>query len=117
MNYNVLTYCIYLPIISFIMIKVGHLFYMHGELFLLNLFNQNKSLVKSINNILLIGYYLINLGYAIITISYWDQLHSVLDIINSMSDTLGKIIMILSALHFNNIFCLTYFIKSKSVKQ
>ena len=60
------------------MIYVGWLFYTYGELFLFNIFND-KSLVKSINNLLLIGYYLVNLGYAIITIAYWEVINSIPD--------------------------------------
>lgn len=117
MNYNILAYGIYLPIISFIMIKVGYLFYKYGEIFLLNLFKQNLSLVKSINNILLVGYYLINIGYAIITIAYWETLDSFSKIINTISYHLGIIIIGLAILHYNNVLCLTYLVKSKTFKQ
>ena len=113
MNYNTITYLIYLPIISFIMLKVGWLFYKNGEVFLLNLFNQNKPLVTSINKLLLIGYYLLNIGYAILTIAYWEHLESVTDIINSLSKTLGRIIIVLALMHYNNIFILKYINKQK----
>lgn len=113
MNYNVITYCIYLPIISFIMVKVGWLFYKNGEVFLLNLFNNNQELVRSINNLLLIGYYLTNIGYAIITISYWDNVNSVYEMVNSLSHTIGKITLLLALLHYNNIFWLKQLNKSK----
>lgn len=106
MNYNVITYSIYLPIICLIMIKVGWVVYKNGEIFLTNLFNHNKNLAKSINRILLIGYYLTNIGYAIITIAYWKNITSLQGIIGSLTDTLGKIILLLAILHYNNIFWL-----------
>ncbi len=99
------------------MIKVGWLFYKHGEVFLLNLCETNYALAKSINNLLLIGYYLINLGYAIITLAYWENIQSINEMINTLSTTLGRIIILLAVLHYNNVFCLTYLIKSKSLKQ
>lgn len=117
MNYNLVTYSIYIPIIFFIMIKIGWLFYKHGEIFLLNLFEHNMSLVKSINNILLIGYYLLNLGYAIISIAYWELINSISGIINTLSNHLGIIIIGLAVLHYNNVLCLTYLVKSKTLKQ
>ena len=117
MNYNILAYAIYLPIIAVIMVKVGWLFYTHGELFLLNLFQQDQSIVKPINNLLLIGYYLLNLGYAIITIAYWEKIDTVQDIFNTLSYHLGIIIIGLSILHYNNVLCLTYLVKSKTIKQ
>ena len=117
MNYNILAYCIFIPIIFYKIIKVGWLFYSHGEIFLLNLFQQKKSIVKNINNILLMGYYRINLGYAIITISYWEKINSFSETINSITYHLGIIIIGLALLHYNNIICLTYIIKSKNLKQ
>lgn len=117
MSFNLITYCIYLPIICFIMIKVGWLFYTNGELFLLNLFHQNVPLVKSINNLLLIGYYLTNIGYAITTISYWESINTVIELINSLTTTLGKIILLLAILHYNNIFWLKRITKTKILNQ
>ncbi len=117
MNYNILSYIIYLTIIFYIMVYVGWLFYKNGEVFLLDLFNNNKSLVKSINNILLIGYYLIKLGYAVITIAYWEEITSTLQMLNGLSYHLGIIIIGLAVLHYNNVFCLNYLVKSKILNQ
>lgn len=117
MNYNLLAYSIYLPLISFIMLKVGWIIYKHGEVFLLNLFDNNKTLVTSINNILLIGYYLTNIGYAIITISLWDNLTNYIELINSLTLTSGRIILLLALLHYNNIFWLKYIHKINILNQ
>lgn len=115
MNYNILTYSIYLPIIFFIMIKIGWLFYKHGEVYLIYLFQQNNNLVKSLNQILLIGYYLINLGYAIYSIAYWEHVNSTTQLINTLSYHLGIIIIGLAIMHYNNVFWLTFFVKSKTL--
>ena len=115
MNYNIISYIIYLPIISFIMIYIGWLFYSHGEIFLQNLFN-NESLAKNINNLLLMGYYLVNLGYAIITISYWETIDSFPEMLNMLSNHLGIIIIGLALLHYNNVFWLNYLVNHKSLK-
>ena len=98
------------------MIKVGWLFYKHGEIYLMYLYNDTL-FVKSINNILLIGYYLINLGYAIITIAYWENVDSFFEMLNTLFNHLGKIVIGLAVLHYNNILCLNYLIKSKTLKQ
>lgn len=116
MNYNILTYSIYLPIIVLIMVKVGWMFYKHGEIFLLHIFDQNISLVKSINNLLLIGYYLVNLGYAVISIAYWETVESVIQMFNTLGEHLGIIITALALLHFNNVLLLNYLVKSKTLK-
>ena len=116
MNYNIVTYSIYLPIIAFIMVKIGWLFYNHGEVFLLNIFEENTALVKSINNLLLIGYYLVNLGYAVFSLAYWETVESVIQIFNTLGEHLGTIIIALALLHYNNVFLLNYLVKSKTLK-
>jgi hypothetical protein len=92
------------------------MFYKNGEIFLLNIFKDER-LVININNLLLLGYYLINLGYVVMTISNWEKMNNTIDIINSLTHTIGKIIIILAILHYNNVFWLTHITKSKIIKQ
>ena len=117
MNLNIITYSLYLPIISLITIKTGWSLYKNGELFLVALFNNDKAMVERINKILLIGYYLVNLGYAVITISYWESITTEIELINSLTFTLGKLILILAILHYNNIFWLKQLKKTNLLKQ
>ena len=117
MNYNIISYIIYIPLIFFITIKVGWLFYKHGEIFLTTIFENNIPLVKNVNNLLLTGYYLVNLGYSIITISYWNKINNTIELINVMSTTLGVIIILLALLHYNNIFWLKHLTQSNILKQ
>lgn len=111
MNYNLLSYTIYLPIIAFIMLRVGWLFHKNGEVFLMNLMPNNIQMVKNVNNLLLIGYYLLNLGYAILTISNWELIKSSIQMINTLTYIIGKIMLLLSILHYNNVFWLNYLTK------
>jgi len=99
------------------MIKIGWLVHKNGAVFLLNLFSGNVELTNSINRILLIGYYLTNIGYAIITIAYWRNITSIADIFSSLSTTLGKIILLLAILHYNNLFWLKRITKTKILNQ
>ncbi|WP_179008744.1 hypothetical protein [Winogradskyella forsetii] len=99
------------------MLKVGWLFYKNGDVFLSHLFNQNKPLVTSINKLLLIGYYLLNIGYAILTIAYWEHLENAIDMINSLSITIGRIVILLAIMHYNNIVILKYVTKQKLLNQ
>jgi hypothetical protein len=99
------------------MVKVGWLFYTNGEVFLLHLYKQDETIVKPINNLLLIGYYLTNLGYAIITVTYWEHIQSIPEILSTLSAHLGIIIIGLAVLHYNNVLCLNYLVKSKRILQ
>jgi len=93
------------------MIKIGWVFYKNGEIFLYSIFKNDPIIVKNINNMLLIGYYLINLGYATVTISCWEHIYTIEQLISFLAEVLGKIILILAIMHYNNIFWLNYLSK------
>lgn len=111
MNYNLIAYLIYLPMAMFITINIGWLFYKNGKVFLMAIFQNNIDLVNYINKVLLLGYYLINIGYSIVIISFWKHLESWPNIIQSISKNIGMIILILAILHYNNLFWINYITK------
>lgn len=113
-NYNIYTYLIYLPIIVFITVKVGWLFYKNGEIFLYAIF-ENASLVKSLNKILLVGYYLINIGYSFGVIAFWAKINSMQSMIESLATVIGTIILSLAIMHYNNIIILKFIAKRKLI--
>jgi len=112
MNLNLITYCIYLCIASLLIIKVGSICYKNGNIFVSHLIPDDKEFSLRVNNILLIGYYLINIGYAIVIISDWLRIDSVNQIIESIASRIAIIMCFLAALHYFNLFWITKFIKN-----
>lgn len=108
MSYNVYAYLIYLPIIFWITFRVGWLFYKHGEIYILDLFKGDKVLTKSVNNILLTGYYLINLGYATYTLRYWDTIETIPEIMSRVANNTGTIILALALMHYFNLAAIVW---------
>jgi len=96
------------------MIYVGWVFYKNGEIYLLEIFKQDAELVKPLNKLLLIGYYLLNLGYAIYTISCWGNIQDTLSMIHRLAEVLGKIIISLAIMHYFNLFWLKLLSLQKS---
>lgn len=111
-NYNIIGYAIYLPITFYITIWVGYLCHKHGEHHLDSVFHGDMHLVKPVNNLLLVGYYLLNLGYATVVLSFWEQLDTPMEIVNSVSLKLGIIILGLGLMHYFNLWA-TGFIAKK----
>ncbi|WP_344925679.1 hypothetical protein [Aquimarina addita] len=102
----------YLTITALLIIKVGQRCYQHGNTFVMHLVPGDKDFCLRINNILLIGYYLINIGYAVITLSGWSTINSIEQMIESISNRTATIICILAVLHYFNLFWITKFIKN-----
>lgn len=113
MSYNILSYIIYSFIIISIILKVGHICYENGIIYSKH-FNVDEKTSEVLNKILLIGYYLINLGYAILTISNWETVETQEKIFESVSIHIGYIILPLAVLHYFNLIWVTIYLNKMS---
>ncbi|MEO9967444.1 MAG: hypothetical protein ABJF11_16720 [Reichenbachiella sp.] len=104
MNYNIISYLIYIPITIAITICVANTLFKNGRLFLVDIFHGNQPLADSVNNLLIVGFYLVNVGYAIYTLQIMTEIITVQMVIEKLSTKLGAIILILGGMHFFNLF-------------
>jgi hypothetical protein len=111
---NTIAYLIYLTITYLITVKVGWVFYRNGRIFILGLLQGNTALGDAINNILLVGYYLVNIGYATIMISTWDTIHNWTAMITGIITMTGLILFSLAILHCFNMLII-YFISKRNI--
>lgn len=115
MNYNIIAYCVYLPIIFYVTVYVGRALYKSGEPFLVDSFYSNKVMAKAFNLFLLTGYYLLNLGYATFSISEWGSINNLPQLMEDVSNHLGILILLLGIMHYINMYSFTRF--SKQLKR
>lgn len=107
MSYNTISYIIYAPIAIYITVVVGYQCYKSGLVYVNSIF-KDEQLSLSINKILLIGYYLTNIGYAIMMIKKWEEVENAIEMVNVLSENLASIVMILALLHYLNIIVLAF---------
>jgi hypothetical protein len=100
----ILLYILYLAITIILTVWVAHTLFRNGRLFLVDIFHGNKELAQAVNNLLLVGFYLINLGYAVYTLRIFDTVSTARIMVELLSLKLGAIILILGAMHFLNMF-------------
>ncbi|WP_291060342.1 MULTISPECIES: hypothetical protein [unclassified Empedobacter] len=112
--YNIISYIIYLIITFYITIFIGWKVYKIGFVYLTNLID-NHSVCQSINNLLLIGYYLVNLGFSAISLQNWEQVDSITIMFSSLSYKIGFILLILGILNFINLSIIYIARKSKKI--
>lgn len=106
MNYTVLTYSIYLLVTILLTIWVARTLFTNGRVFLVEIFHQDNVLADSVNKLLLVGFYLINVGYAVYTLKIIDSIDTTQAVIEVLSQKIGWIILVLGAMHFFNLFIL-----------
>lgn len=115
MNYNILSYLIYIPITIILTVWVAHTLFKSGRIFLVEIFHGDEALADSVNKLLVVGFYLINVGYAIYTLQIIGEIETVQVLMEKLSKKLGSIILILGAMHFFNL--LVFFKLRSKAKQ
>lgn len=110
MNHNIIGYFIYLIITTFIILKVGKVCYKNGNIFVSELIPNHLDLCQKINQILLLGYYLLNIGYCSMTLISWEKILSASQLIEAIAIKTAIIVFIISALHYTNIIIITKYI-------
>lgn len=103
--FNIISYIIFLAASSYITIDVGRRCYHAGKSYLEYLIHDTD-LCLTINRILLGCYYLINLGYIAISLTSWDRVESIEQVLTVTAIRIGNIMLILCVLHYINIFTL-----------
>lgn len=111
MNLNIIGYIIYLSITTFIIIKVGKICYNNGNIYVAQLIPNHIDLCQKTNQILLVGYYLLNIGYCAMTLISWKKIETLNQLIEVISIKSAIIICSISILHYINIFILTKYIQ------
>jgi hypothetical protein len=81
MNYTIIIYAIYLPITIALTVWVARTLFTNGRVFLVDIFQGNEVLADSVNKLLLVGFYLINIGYAVYTMQIFGEVNAVQNIL------------------------------------
>jgi hypothetical protein len=111
MNLNILGYAIYLLITIFIIVKVGRICYQNGNIYVAQLIPDHIDLCHKINQVLLLGYYLMNIGYCAMTLISWEKIITFNQLIEVIAFKSAIIIGTIAFLHYGNIFVLTKYIQ------
>ncbi len=106
MNLTIAAYCYYLPISIALTIWVAHTLFKNGRIFLVDIFRGNEMLADSVNKLLVVGFYLVNLGYIVYTMTIVHSIHSKQEIFEILSRKIGLIILVLGFWHFFNMYLL-----------
>lgn len=98
-------YCVYLPITLLLTYFVAKTLFSNGRVFMLDIFRQQEEIADSTNNLFKVGFYLINIGFALwfLKISGYQakNLQSVFEV---LSYKIGGFSIYLGIMLFLNLF-------------
>ena len=104
MNAAVWTYLAYLAISVALTAWVGQTLHKNGRIFLVDSFHGNEALADSINHLLLVGFYLINIGYVTLAMKYGEKPADLQGVLEALSTKVGAVLLILGVMHFFNLY-------------
>lgn len=111
MNYNIPAYLLFLSLMILIIVRIGAICYRNGNVFVATLLPDHKALCLQINKTLLVGYYLVNIGYCAVTITHWQTIVSPQMLVEVIAIKASVILFMLAVLHYINIFMLKKYVQ------
>lgn len=98
------SYMVYLAISLAVTVWVARTLYKNGRVFLVDAFRGNSELAGSVNHLLVVGFYLINVGYVTQALSTDKNIVNLRGAIELVSTKIGTILLVLGAMHFFNLY-------------
>ena len=99
----VLTYAGYIILSVLLTIWVARTLHKNGRVFLVEVFGENEELADSVNHLLVVGFYLINLGYVSLALKLSAYPETLPMGIEALSWKIGLVLIVLGGMHFFNL--------------
>jgi hypothetical protein len=107
MNWIVSTYVAYLAISVALTVWVARTLHKNGRIFLVDSFLGNEQLADSVNHLLVVGFYLINIGYVTLALKYGVAVTTGQEALKVLSTKVGLVLLVLGFMHFFNLLVFT----------
>jgi hypothetical protein len=100
------TYAAYLLLTVPLVLWVGSTLRRNGRVFLLDVFDGDEELATAVNHLLVVGFYLVNLGYVSIALKVGAEVSTTTQAIEALSVKVGAVVLVLGVLHLGNLYVL-----------
>ena len=102
--YVVWSYLTYLAASVLLTVWVARTLHRNGRVFLVEAFGGHTDLADSVNHLLVVGFYLINIGYVTLALKYGDKPSDLRTAIEFFSTKVGWVLVVLGGMHFANLW-------------
>ena len=101
--YIVQTYAAYLLISIALTVWVARTLHKNGRVFLIDSFGGQATLADSVNQLLVVGFYLINIGFVVFALKESRRPQDLAETIEALSTKVGLVLLVLGFMHFFNL--------------
>jgi hypothetical protein len=106
---TVLTYALYLVITIPLTVWVARALHRYGEVFLNDVFHGDVHLAHAVNQLLVIGFYLLNFGYVAVFMTSHATIDSNRRLLEVLSTKVGGVALVVGVVHFANVWAFNAF--------
>jgi hypothetical protein len=103
-NHLISVYLVYACASIGLTIWLAHTLFKNGEVFLEEVFADNPRMATAVNRLLVVGFYLLNLGYALLTLKAGHEVPTRTEGIETLAAKLGSLLLVLGVLHMGNLY-------------
>jgi len=103
-NHLLLVYLVYCAASLALTVWLARTLFKNGEVFLEEVFADNPRLAGSVNHLLVVGFYLLNLGYALLTLKAGHDVATLAEAMETLAMKLGSLLLVLGAMHMTNLY-------------
>src|SRR4030095_1244573 len=89
----------------------------NGRIFFVASFLGNEPLADSVNHLLVVGFYLINIGYVSLAFKYGVKPSNLAQVVEFLSTKVGAVLLVLGGMHFFNLYVFTKMRKRAMLRQ
>lgn len=108
----VVAYSIYLPVVIFLTFYVAHNLFKNSIVYMQDIFNGRDEIAKATNSLFQIGFYLLNVGFALYILEIVTDVKTAQSTIEVLSKKVGGFSIYLGAMLFLNMY---FFFRGKNV--
>ena len=101
---TVWTYLAYLAISVALTVWVARTLHKNGRIFLVDTFLGNEGLADSVNHLLVVGFYLVNIGFVTLALKEGDKPSDLQTVLEILSSKVGLVLVVLGVMHFFNLY-------------
>ena len=104
MDWITASHLAYLAIVVPLTIWVARTLSTNGQVFLEDVFTDNAALAEAINKLLVVGFYLLNVGFVLLYLRTGDTAHGPASMLEVVSVKIGVVMIVLGLVHFTNVY-------------
>ncbi|RYC14228.1 hypothetical protein [Nocardioides zhouii] len=104
MDWTATSYLTYLAITVPLTIWVATTLSSNGRVFLEDVFGDNAALADAINKLLVVGFYLLNVGFVLLYLRTGELVVDLPSLMEVVSLKVGVVMVVLGLIHFTNVY-------------